>query len=74
MKKEDFLKYFGKQVRKIRNAKGISLREFELRGDINRQQLSKIENGKWNPTVFSLKKIAQQLDITLSELFQDITK
>jgi transcriptional regulator with XRE-family HTH domain len=45
-----------------------------LRGDINRQQLSKIENGKWNPTVFSLRKIAQQLDITLSELFQDITK
>lgn len=70
MKKEDFLKQFGKHVRKIRLERGISLREFELRGDINRQQLSKIENGLWNPGVYSLKKIADQLEISLEELLK----
>lgn len=70
MEKEEFLKQFGKHIRKIRTEKKISLREFELRGDINRQQLSKIENGLWNPGIYSLKKIAEQLEITLEDLLK----
>lgn len=67
MKQEVFLRAFGKNIRKIREAKGISLREFELRCDMTRQTLSKIELGKSNPTLLTLKTIADVLEVDLSD-------
>ena len=67
--KNKLLEVFGTHLRKIRKNKGISIREMELEGDIDRRRLSKIENGKANPTLFTLRKICDVLGITLEELF-----
>lgn len=69
--KEEFLIKFGAHLRKLREDKGISLREFELRGDIDRHMLSKIENGKTNPTLNSLRLICLVLEVDLTMLFSD---
>lgn len=69
--KEKFFKEFGQHLRKIREQKGISLRELELRGDIDRHTLSKIENGKMNPGLYNLKRICEMLEISFVDLFKD---
>lgn len=74
MEKQDFLNELGKYLRQVRKEKGISLREMELRGDISRQKISKIELGESNPSIFTLRKIAQALDTDLAELLKDFHK
>jgi XRE family transcriptional regulator, regulator of sulfur utilization len=69
--KEEFLLNFGAHLRKLRKEKGISLREFELRGDIDRHMLSRIENGQTNPTLNSLRLICEVLDTDLKTLFNE---
>jgi putative transcriptional regulator len=71
--KEKFQSAFGAHLRQLREAKGISLREMELEGELDRHILSKIENGKNNPTLYSLKKISDTLNISLEELFKNFT-
>jgi transcriptional regulator with XRE-family HTH domain len=70
MKEDVFLRAFGKNIRKIREAKGISLREFEFRCDMTRQSLSKIELGKSNPTILTLKTIAEVLEVDLVDILK----
>ena len=69
--REQFFKKFGEHLRKIREGKGLSLRQMELEGDIDRHLISKIENGKVNPGLYNLKRICEMLDITLEELFKN---
>jgi transcriptional regulator with XRE-family HTH domain len=72
--KDDFLKKFGKQVRKIRKSKGLSIREIELNHDVTRQFISNIELGKSNFTFFNLKKLSDCLEVELDELFKGFKK
>ncbi len=67
--KDKILAVFGARLKQIREKKGISLREMELEGELDRHILSKIENGKTNLTLYSMKKICKVLNITFEELF-----
>ena len=69
--KELLLKNFGRHLRKMRKVQGMSIRDFELESELNRHSLSKIENGKWNPSLYTLKKICERLNVDLSDLFKD---
>lgn len=68
----EFLIKFGLHLRKLREEKNLSIRELELRGDIDRHMLSRIENGKSNPTLLTIKKICDALEIKLEDLFNKI--
>jgi transcriptional regulator with XRE-family HTH domain len=70
--KDKFFKQFGAHIKKIRKEKGLSIREMELRGDIDRHTLSKIENGKLNCGVYSVKKLCDALEISMEELFKGL--
>ena len=70
--KELFYKQFGARLKKIRLEKKLSIREVELRGDIDRSILSKIENGSRNCTIYTLKKIADAMEVDLTEFFRDL--
>jgi transcriptional regulator with XRE-family HTH domain len=72
--KELFHKKFGAQLKKIRLEKGLSIREVELRGDIDRSILSKIENGSRNCTLYTLKKIADAMEVDMAEFFKNLGK
>ena len=69
--KEAFKAAIGERVRKIRKDKAISLSELGLLGSFDKQALSKIENGKKEITVFSLKKVCQSLGVSLKEFFSE---
>jgi DNA adenine methylase len=62
-------KNFGNHIKKIRNMQGITqIRMSELTG-INREQISKIENGQINPTLDTVYKIGVAFGMQLRELF-----
>jgi len=70
IERETFTKALGVHLKKIRKEKGITLSELGLRGDFDKQALSKIENGKKQVTIYSLHKICVSLEMTLEEFFK----
>jgi transcriptional regulator with XRE-family HTH domain len=59
----------GEQIKRIRTAKGLSQKEVIIAGKLDKAQFSRIENGKTDPSVSTIIRIAEALGISLSELF-----
>jgi transcriptional regulator with XRE-family HTH domain len=70
MNETKFLATLGARIRKIRTNKGLSLSELAYMCDFEKASLSRIELGKTNTTVLTLRKICKALDIDISELFE----
>ena len=62
-----FLKQMGKKMNEIRKAKGISLRKMEELTDIDNGNISRIENGKKNSYILTLKTIADALEVDVKK-------
>jgi transcriptional regulator with XRE-family HTH domain len=65
----EYCKAFGKHLRKLREGKGIGMREFALIADMEYSQLSKIERGVTNPTLSTIFALSQALGVSHTELF-----
>ena len=65
----EYCKAFGAHFRKLREGKGLGMREFALSADIEYSTLSKIERGVTNPTISTVLYLAEALGVTHSELF-----
>ncbi len=68
MTKEQLKKKIGDRVKALRQEKGWSQSDLARALKKDRQAVEKLENGKVNPTVYSLYEVAQVLDIPLSDL------
>ena len=66
---KDVEKRFGKRVRELRLAKGLSQEELAYRAGVHRTYLGGIERGERNPALKNISAIAEALGVTLSELF-----
>ncbi len=66
------LELFGNRVRALRKSKGLSQEKLALQIGMDRTYFASVELGKRNISLLNLQKIAEGLDITLSELFQEI--
>lgn len=62
------LKRFGKRLKKLRESKKISLNMFAFENDLPKSSISKIERGIIDCRFSTLLKIANALEIPLSEL------
>lgn len=62
----------GMRIKYLRSQKNISQETLALDSDINRNYLSDLENGRRNPSLKVLERIAQALNISLAELFKGI--
>ncbi len=60
---------FGLRVQQLRKATGMSQEKFALSIDMDRTYLASVEAGKRNISINNIKKIADGLSITISELF-----
>lgn len=58
----------GQRVRTARQKLGMSQKELEARTNIDQAIISKLERGKHQPRVDTLRRIAEGLDLTLQEL------
>lgn len=69
MNKEELKKKIGQRIVELRSQKGWSQSDLARACNKDRQALEKLENGKVNPTVYSLLEIAKALEVSLKELF-----
>lgn len=69
-KKTEILKKIGKKVKEMRESKGISQVELvgKMQGEIDPTNISRIESGRTNPTIYTLYRIAEALEIKISDL------
>ncbi len=58
----------GKKILFIRKKKNLSIEELSKRSGVSKSMLSQIEQGKTNPTVITVWKIARSLDISMEKL------
>mgnify|MGYP002540705497 FL=1 len=62
----------GKRIRKLRQQTGLSQEKFALKIGMDRTYFASVETGKRNIAILNIKKIADGLSITLSELFEGL--
>jgi transcriptional regulator with XRE-family HTH domain len=62
--------HLGERVRRLREAKGLSLRELARATGVSAPMLSQVERGETSPTLAVASKIAGGLDLTLSRLLR----
>lgn len=59
----------GKRIRQIRLEKGKSQLDLALDANVNRNYLSDLENGRRNPSILILYRLADALEVEISEFF-----
>ncbi len=62
----------GKRIRELRQKTGLSQEKFALKIGMDRTYFASVEAGKRNIAICNIKKIADGLDVSLSELFLNI--
>ena len=60
---------FGKRVRRLRQARGISQEELAFSSNLHRTYISDIERGTRNVSLDNIYKIAVALDVPPKDLF-----
>lgn len=70
MDKSELLRYVGKKIQEIRIEKGLTQVDLvgKIEGEIDTTNISRIESGRTNPTIFTLYRIAVALEIPVKEL------
>ncbi len=61
----------GQQLRAVRRSKGITLTQLAAMTKLSRSFLSQIEAGTANPSVGTLKRVAEALGLTMAALFSE---
>lgn len=62
----------GKKIKQLRMKKGLSQEKFALEIGMDRTYFASVEAGKRNISICNIKKIADGLEISLSELFEGL--
>jgi len=68
MDKENIYIKVGLKIRELRICKNLSIQEFSDKLDIEYNNLIRIEKGRTNPTLGTLYKICQILNVKLKEI------
>lgn len=64
-----FIKKFGTNLRVIRTSKGMTQEKLADMAEIPRSQVSEIERGVGNPTISTVKLLADILGVEIHKLF-----
>lgn len=64
----DVLKRIGRNVRRLREAKGFSQEQLAFEADMHRTYVSGIERGVRNPTATVLERLATALGCVITDL------
>ena len=69
---DDFLAEFGATVRELRKGKNLSQEELALEIGMDLTSINEIENGRRNPTLRTVVKIANALGVRPAELLSGL--
>ena len=67
-KEEKHFPKLGAKIKQLREEKGMDQKSFAFETGIGRTQLHRIENGKTNPRLLTLMKIAGGLEVSVPEM------
>jgi len=70
--KQKFLEKFGRRISELRKQKGITQESLAESIDVHRTYIGFIEQGKRNPTIDNIRRIAEALDVSLIDLFRSL--
>ena len=70
MTKENLLKIVGQNIKNIREEKNISQQQLAAACNFEKSNMSRIEAGRSNLTLYSLYKISNVLDVRVEKLVQ----
>ena len=62
-------KQFGKRLKELRLARGLSQEALAFKSGMHRTYLGGIERGERNPSLKNIAAIAKALEVSLSQLF-----
>ena len=70
MEKSEILKKVGKRIKELRESKGLSQVDLvgRMEGNIDATNISRIEAGRTNPTVYTLFRIAEAMEVSPKDL------
>jgi len=66
--KDELKRNIGRRIIELRTRKGWSQSDLARACNKDRQAMEKLENGKVNPTIYSLLEISKVLEVPLKEL------
>ncbi len=72
MKKGSITELFGSRIKELRLQTGLSQEKFSLQIGMDRTYYASVEAGKRNISICNIKKIADGLQVSLSDLFKPI--
>jgi len=70
--KQTVCKKVGTKIREIRTKKGLSIEKLANEAGIDYTQLSRIELGKINTSVYQVYVISNSLSVSVPEIFQNL--
>lgn len=65
---KEILKDFGTHLKHLRESRGLTLVDLEVKSGVNNGDISKIEGGKINLAFTTLAKLASGLSLPMSDL------
>ncbi len=70
LEKSELFNAFGKRIKELREAKGLTQVDLagKIDGEFDTTNVSRMESGRTNPTLYNLYRIANALEVSLSEL------
>jgi transcriptional regulator with XRE-family HTH domain len=68
LRNQKYLNAFGENLKRLRNAKGMSQEKLALATEVDYQQIYRIEHGKINTTISTILSIARALNVHPKEL------
>ncbi len=69
----DMRKMFGRNFKRLREVKGLTQEQVEVRSGLSQTYLSALERGKRNPTLITVYEISQALGVHYLDLLQPNT-
>ncbi len=74
MTEKQLLKKIGLRIKQLRTEKGLSQADFGLEIDVEKSNVSRLESGRFNTKIYTLHKVAEAFELSLSELLDKIEK
>ena len=70
MEKSELLRVTGKKIQELREKQGLTQLDLaaKIEGDFDTTNVSRIESGRTNPTLYTLYRIAKALEVDINEL------
>ena len=66
--KEDLQMLIGNRIKILREERNVPQQDLAAKCNIEKSNLSRIEAGRTNPTIYTLYKIAKNLNVSLFEI------